>query len=53
MPAVLVTGASTGIGHAAVQYLLEKGFRVFGSIRKSTDADRLKKEFGENPSQVG
>jgi NADP-dependent 3-hydroxy acid dehydrogenase YdfG len=26
--------------------LVSKGFRVFGSVRKQTDADRLQKEFG-------
>jgi hypothetical protein len=26
--------------------LVSKGFRVFGSVRKQADADRLQKEFG-------
>ena len=26
--------------------LVAKGFRVFGSVRKQADADRLQKEFG-------
>jgi hypothetical protein len=26
--------------------LVAKGFRVFGSVRKPTDADRLSREFG-------
>jgi NAD(P)-dependent dehydrogenase (short-subunit alcohol dehydrogenase family) len=45
---VVVTGVSTGIGHATTKVLLAKGFRVFGSVRKQTDADRLKEEFGDH-----
>lgn len=48
MRSVVVTGASTGIGHATAKLLLDKGFRVFGSVRKQTDADRLKGELGPN-----
>jgi NAD(P)-dependent dehydrogenase (short-subunit alcohol dehydrogenase family) len=45
---VVVTGVSTGIGHATTKVLVERGFRVFGSVRKQADADRLKREFGDN-----
>jgi NAD(P)-dependent dehydrogenase (short-subunit alcohol dehydrogenase family) len=48
MRSVVVTGASTGIGWATSKLLLDKGFRVFGSVRKQADADRLKREFGAN-----
>ena len=48
MRSVVVTGASTGIGWAAAKLLLDRGFRVFGSVRKQADADRLKIEFGTN-----
>jgi NAD(P)-dependent dehydrogenase (short-subunit alcohol dehydrogenase family) len=48
MRSVVVTGASTGIGWACAKVLLDKGFRVFGSVRKQADADRLKSEFGTN-----
>jgi NAD(P)-dependent dehydrogenase (short-subunit alcohol dehydrogenase family) len=48
MKSVVVTGASTGIGWAAAKLLLDRGFRVFGSVRKQADADRLKAEFGAN-----
>jgi NAD(P)-dependent dehydrogenase (short-subunit alcohol dehydrogenase family) len=48
MPSVVITGASTGIGWATAKLLLERGFRVFGSVRKQADADRLKSEFGAN-----
>jgi NAD(P)-dependent dehydrogenase (short-subunit alcohol dehydrogenase family) len=48
MRSVVVTGASTGIGWATAKVLLARGFRVFGSVRKQADADRLKAEFGAN-----
>jgi NAD(P)-dependent dehydrogenase (short-subunit alcohol dehydrogenase family) len=48
MKSVVVTGASTGIGWASAKLLLDKGFRVFGSVRKQADAERLKAEFGAN-----
>jgi NAD(P)-dependent dehydrogenase (short-subunit alcohol dehydrogenase family) len=44
---VVVTGVSTGIGHATTKVLLSKGFRVFGSVRKQAHADRLQAEFGD------
>ena len=43
MRSVVITGASTGIGWASAKMLLDRGFRVFGSVRKQADADRLKK----------
>ena len=45
---VVITGASTGIGWAAAKVLLGKGFRVFGTVRKQSDADRLGAEFGDD-----
>jgi NAD(P)-dependent dehydrogenase (short-subunit alcohol dehydrogenase family) len=48
MRSVVITGASTGIGCATAKLLLDRGFRVFGSVRKPADADRLKTEFGAN-----
>src|SRR5438034_3275141 len=48
MRSVVITGASTGIGWAAAKLLLDRGYRVFGSVRKQADADRLKGEFGAN-----
>lgn len=46
MKSVVVTGASTGIGWGCVKVLTQRGFHVFGSVRKQADADRLSKEFG-------
>jgi len=48
MRSVVITGASTGIGWATAKLLLDRGFRVFGSVRQQADADRLKREFGAN-----
>src|SRR5512143_371923 len=48
MQSVVVTGVSTGIGWGTTKVLIQKGFRVFGSVRKPQDAERLSKEFGEN-----
>ncbi len=48
MQYVLITGASTGIGYTSAKYLLDKGFFVFGSVRKSSDAEKLEKDFGTN-----
>jgi NAD(P)-dependent dehydrogenase (short-subunit alcohol dehydrogenase family) len=48
MQSVVITGVSTGIGRATAKLLLDRGFRVFGSVRKQADADRLRSEFGAN-----
>jgi NAD(P)-dependent dehydrogenase (short-subunit alcohol dehydrogenase family) len=48
MKSVVVTGASTGIGWACAKLLLARGFRVFGSVRKLADAERLRGEFGSH-----
>ncbi|MGW1075607.1 SDR family NAD(P)-dependent oxidoreductase [Streptomyces sp. NPDC002537] len=39
--AVLVTGASTGLGRAAALHLAETGFRVFAGVRGAADGDGL------------
>ena len=46
MGRIVITGASTGIGWASAKLLLDRGFRVFGSVRKQADADRLRSELG-------
>lgn len=48
MKSVVVTGVSTGTGWGIAKVLLANGFRVFGSVRKHADAERLKAEFGAN-----
>jgi NAD(P)-dependent dehydrogenase (short-subunit alcohol dehydrogenase family) len=49
---VVVTGVSTGIGWDIAKVMTAKGFRVFGSVRKQADADRLKAELGERFSSL-
>jgi NAD(P)-dependent dehydrogenase (short-subunit alcohol dehydrogenase family) len=47
MRSVVVTGVSTGIGWGITKVLIQHGIRVFGSVRRQEDAERLSKEFGE------
>jgi len=44
---VLITGVSTGIGYGAAKELIRRNYKVFGSVRKKDDADRLQAEFGD------
>jgi short-subunit dehydrogenase len=44
MRQAVITGVSTGIGHAYIKVLIAHGIRVFGSVRKQTDADGLQRE---------
>lgn len=48
MQNVVVTGVSTGIGWGTLKVLTSKGMHVFGSVRKSEDAERLTNEFGDS-----
>lgn len=41
MKTVLITGASTGIGRSAAEYLAGRGWRVFAGVRKFEDAETL------------
>lgn len=50
--AVVVTGASTGIGRAAVAEAVRQGAHVFPAVRKKADADALKAEFGKAVTPV-
>lgn len=43
---VVVTGVSSGIGRGAARVLAASGYRVFGSVRKREDAERLSDELG-------
>lgn len=42
---ILISGVSTGIGYHLLQVYYEKGYQVFGSVRKKSDRDRLLKKF--------
>lgn len=50
--AVVVTGASTGIGRAAVAKVVAEGGHAFAVVRKQADADGLRQEFGEAVTPV-
>jgi len=41
---ILVTGASSGIGHATALFLARKGFTVFPTVRREEDAASLRAE---------
>ena len=43
-PAVVITGASTGIGAASAAELARRGFLVFAGVRKPSAGERLKAE---------
>jgi NAD(P)-dependent dehydrogenase (short-subunit alcohol dehydrogenase family) len=47
MKSVVITGVSSGIGLGATRVLVQEGYRVFGSVRRQVDADRLRQELGE------
>ena len=46
MKSIVITGVSTGIGYGAAKEFVGHGYRVFGSVRKGEDAQRLAREFG-------
>jgi NAD(P)-dependent dehydrogenase (short-subunit alcohol dehydrogenase family) len=43
---VVITGVSSGIGQATATLLVGLGWQVFGSVRRTQDAERLKRELG-------
>jgi NAD(P)-dependent dehydrogenase (short-subunit alcohol dehydrogenase family) len=46
--AVVITGASTGIGEACALYLDQHGFQVFAGVRKSADGEALRAKASAN-----
>jgi NAD(P)-dependent dehydrogenase (short-subunit alcohol dehydrogenase family) len=51
--AVVVTGASSGIGEACARRLAGLGFQVFAGVRKDTDGERLAREIaGVTPLRI-
>ena len=44
----LITGTSTGIGYDAARFLIEKGARVFGSVRRVEDGEQVQAALGEH-----
>lgn len=43
---VVITGASGGIGRASVSRMVQSGWHVFATVRKTQDADQLRSDFG-------
>jgi len=41
---ILITGCSSGIGYACAHGLRERGYRVFASVRRAEDVERLSDE---------
>jgi NAD(P)-dependent dehydrogenase (short-subunit alcohol dehydrogenase family) len=50
--AVLVTGASTGIGEACALHLDALGFKVYAGVRREADAEALRKKASPHLSSV-
>ena len=49
---ILITGASTGIGYDLAKIFIANGYHVYGSVRKQSDAARLRDELGTNFSPL-
>jgi NAD(P)-dependent dehydrogenase (short-subunit alcohol dehydrogenase family) len=47
MPAVLISGASRGIGRATALRLVRAGWDVYATVRRSEDGEELRAEAGE------
>ncbi len=45
---LIITGTSTGIGYGAANVFTAAGYRVIATVRRPEDAERLKRELGEN-----
>lgn len=52
MNAVVITGVSSGIGHATAIELAGHGFHVFGTVRKLSDADSLQQKLGDSFTSI-
>lgn len=48
MKQILITGVSTGIGRAAAEEFVRRGYAVFGSVRSQSDADTLQAALGQS-----
>ena len=48
MKKVVITGVSTGIGYSSAKILCNAGYTVYGSVRKSEDAERILDKLGDN-----
>ena len=48
MKYILITGVSSGIGYATVRFLIDKGYYIFGSVRRKEDKVKLESDFPRN-----
>ena len=46
MKSIVITGANGGIGFATTQFLIKKGYRVFGSVRREEEGKALAQALG-------
>ncbi|MFN5936179.1 MAG: SDR family NAD(P)-dependent oxidoreductase, partial [Roseiflexaceae bacterium] len=46
MSSIMITGASSGIGHACVSAAVARGWHVFATVRRNNDVDALTQQFG-------
>ncbi len=47
MKNIVITGVSTGIGNSLARFFVQNDYRVFGSVRRENDAERLRKSLGK------
>ena len=47
MKAVVVSGVLSGIGEGAARELCRRGYKVYGTVRRVEDGERLQKELGD------
>lgn len=45
---ILITGVSSGLGYDLAKVFIARGYTVYGSVRKASDASRLSEEMGES-----
>jgi NAD(P)-dependent dehydrogenase (short-subunit alcohol dehydrogenase family) len=49
---VVITGASSGIGKSCVSRLVKNGWRIFATVRRSDDGERLVSEVGAGVTPI-
>ncbi len=49
---VVITGASSGIGRSSVSRMVQSGWQVFATVRKTQDGDQLRSDFESRVTPV-
>jgi len=49
---IMITGISTGIGRGTLDYFVSRGFHVYGSVRSTKDANRLKRIYKDKLTTI-